>query len=176
MKCRIYILRNSKDGTFYIGATLRSLEERFELHKRADIGERKTKLYRHYDELGWDHVSISLIKEEEIEEGQEMLIYETQYIEYYLKDEHCLNSRISFDYHHLWVNKREFQEFPGELLRILNKEHKICENLGEKGVNKESIFVRKRYDRVKRVKDCIKRQFDLKKKVMKEIVKRYEAL
>jgi hypothetical protein len=150
---------------------MQTLEERFELHKMTEKGERKTRLYRHYDEIGWENVEISLIKEEEVEEGQEMLIYETQYIEKYLKDENCLNSRISFDYHHLWLNKREFQEFPGELIVILNRLHKICEKSGEKSVKGDSIFVRSRYEKVKRVKDLIKRQFEMKKKVMKEIVR-----
>ena len=174
MKARIYRLTCRNDATFYIGATMRTLEERFELHKMIEKGERKTKLYRHYDEIGWENVEISLIKEEEVEEGQEMLIYETQYIEKYLKDGNCLNSRISFDYHHLWLNKKEFHEFPGELIRILNKLHGVCEKSGEKSVKGDSIFVRSRYEKVKSIKEEIKRQFELKKKVIKELEKGYK--
>jgi hypothetical protein len=88
-----------------------------------------------------------------------------------LKESNILNQRISFDYHHLWLKKKEFHEFPTELICYLNKEHKKAKESGVKQCNRDSIFIKERYDIVRVCKETIKNQIELKKKVCEEIEK-----
>jgi hypothetical protein len=176
MKARIYKISNCKDKKYYIGATIQTLEDRFEHHKNDNTFSRKSKFYRHYDEIGWESAKIELIKEVEVEEGQEMLIYETQYILKYIKDPDLLNSRISFDFHHLFLVKREFVRIPGELILILNRAYRECGKNKEKQCNKDSIFIRPRYKKVEKIKDCIVKQYELKIKALVEMLGNFEDL
>jgi hypothetical protein len=174
MKARIYKISNCKDTKYYIGATIRTLDERFEMHKNKDNSSRKSKFYKHYDEIGWESAKIELLKEVEVEEGQEMLIFESQYILKYLNDPNLLNSRISFDFHHLFLSKKEFMNLPGELIQIINNEHKYCNKFNENQCNKNSIFIKPRYKKVEILKECIVNQYKLKLKGLQEMLENFE--
>jgi hypothetical protein len=176
MKACIYKISNTKTPKYYIGATIQSLEDRFEHHSSDTTFSRKSKFYSHYDEIGWETAKIELLKEVEVEEGQEMLIYETQYILKYLKDPNLLNSRISFDFHHLFLNKKEYTSLPGELILLLNRAHKDCVKNKEKQSNRDSIFIKPRYKNVEKMKECIVNQYKLKIKGLEEMLGNFEDL
>lgn len=76
------------DGYFYIGSTIKTLNERFLAHKYFSKKE-NTKLYNHINILGWNNIKIILL--EEIDNIDNLFIKEKEYIvkEY---SELCLNT------------------------------------------------------------------------------------
>jgi hypothetical protein len=146
------------------------LEERFEMHKDIEqTATRTSKLYKHYDTIGWENVSMTLVKNVFVQNQQEMFIYENQYILKNQKDPNSLNMKTSFDPYHLWLTKKEFIEFPGELICYLNEQYNKSNMNNEPQCNKPSVFSRPRYKNVKKCKDAIKRQIENKKRVHEQI-------
>lgn len=174
---RVYKLTCTKDETYYIGSTLRSLEERFEMHKNIEqTPTRTSKLYKHYDAIGWENVSMTLVKKVFVQNQQELYIYENQYILKNKNDPNSLNMKTSFDSYHLWLTKKEFMEFPGELVCYLNEQYNISKMNNEPRCDKPSIFRRPRYKGGKKCKDAIKRQIENKKRVHEQLSYVFEML
>ena len=93
---RIYILTCDIDDTYYIGSTKHSLNVRLERHKSSYY--KNTKLYTHYNSIGWNHVSIHLLKECFLYTRQQLTVYEAKYIILSLNDPNCLNTICPFDF------------------------------------------------------------------------------
>jgi hypothetical protein len=91
----IYILTNTLDDTFYIGSTSTSLEFRFKGHK-GELGNtvRTSKLYTHYDKLGWDNVKISLLEEVKYRAPCELQMAEARHILQNIQKSNCLNMKV----------------------------------------------------------------------------------
>lgn len=94
----IYILTNSIDDTFYIGSTTNSLETRFKGHcgdlKSDKSGPRTSKLYTHYDKLGWNNVKISLLENVNYTTKTELEFAEARHILPNIRKSNCLNTRV----------------------------------------------------------------------------------
>lgn len=156
---RIYKLTCSKDDTFYIGCTTLSLIDRLESHKNHILRKKSSKVYAHYDTVGWENVSITLLLEIPVRSFQHLLIYESQYILKNISNINCLNSNISFSSTHLSLSKKDFIQFPADLIYDLHVMY--CELASSKApqCNKKSIFIHPQYqivnDSVKNIKSTI---------------------
>lgn len=88
---RIYKL--SGGGKFYIGSTTETLYRRLIRHKSKSKNEdrKDSILYRHFLDLGWEHVVIELIEEVKVETRKQLLERECVHIKEAMKDANCLN-------------------------------------------------------------------------------------
>jgi hypothetical protein len=93
---RIYKLEGGEK--FYIGSTTCELKYRLKKHKsKSNEHVSKNRLvYLHFKELGWENVTITLIKEIEVVNRNELLIYEKEEIIKVINDSNCLNSNMPF--------------------------------------------------------------------------------
>jgi hypothetical protein len=142
---RIYKLTCSKDDTFYIGCTTLSLSERFDSHKSYIRRKKSSKVYTHYGEIGWENISIALLLEVPVHSTQHLLIYETKYILNNIQNKNCLNCNIPFNYTHLSLSKKDFLQFPADLIYDLHGLY--CSLVSSKApqCNRKSPFIHPQY-------------------------------
>ena len=115
---QIYILTCDIDDTYYIGSTKQTLKERLELHKSSHY--KNTKLYKYYNSIGWNHVSIHLLKECSLYTRQQLTVYEAKYIILSLNDPNCLNTVCPFDFIKAGFTLQDFLALdPQEINRLL---------------------------------------------------------
>lgn len=88
------------DGYFYIGSTCRSLYLRLAGHKSLAKRKPNQKVYRHFNQIGWDHVRIILITDGvPIDNIEQLRRLENDYIEAERQNLHCLNHNRAFRTH-----------------------------------------------------------------------------
>ena len=94
---KIYKLVDSADGMFYIGSTCSPLQKRLQGHKTKAKQRPHQKVYEYFNAIGWENVSIILIKDDLACENIEQLRREEQcFIESFRNDDCCLNSLNAF--------------------------------------------------------------------------------
>lgn len=94
---RIYKISSQIDRTFYYGSTTKSLQYRYDQHRNLysdKYSNRSSKLYSHYDAIGWDKTRIQLIEEVKIRDKLELRIIESKYILSHISNADCLNTNI----------------------------------------------------------------------------------
>jgi hypothetical protein len=84
-----------EDGHYYIGSTINQLNYRLSNHK-ASSKHKKSKIYNHINQIGWDKVKMELVEEYPCKNKQELNAKETEYICDLKDDELCLNVIRSF--------------------------------------------------------------------------------
>jgi hypothetical protein len=128
---RIYKLSSTIDDKYYYGSTVNSLETRYNQHlNHASSSKNLSKMYQHYNTIGWNNVLIQLILEVPVTFEYELRIYEAKYICKCLRDPNCLNSKNPFYYRHLKINFKSFLELP--VSEIVKLEIQYNKKLGEK--------------------------------------------
>ena len=148
---RIY--RLSGGGRFYIGSTSLTLEERLREHKSFSTKTKSKQIpvYAHFTSLGWEGVSIELIRECEYETKRDLLKVEREELDKVRGDPLCLNKNrpyITREENRVRVKEtaagwyKENKEHVRERLRTWRKENpeKVKEQQGrqkEKGVTYE---------------------------------------
>ena len=95
---KIYKLVDQVNGYFYIGSTCNPLSKRLYWHKNdaKKQSRQNTKVYKYFNEIGWDNVKIVLIQENYLDNKDQLLREEDSIIQMYLHDEKCLNCNRSF--------------------------------------------------------------------------------
>jgi hypothetical protein len=86
-------------GHYYIGSTTsRLLCERLAGHRRdaKKEGNRNNKLYSHFNTIGWDKATITLLESVICTNGDDLKKKENEYLITALEDELCLNRRIAY--------------------------------------------------------------------------------
>jgi group I intron endonuclease len=58
----IYKLKTSVGNRFYIGSTFQTLERRFSQHKSASKKKKLSPMYKFFNRIGWNNVTIELIE------------------------------------------------------------------------------------------------------------------
>lgn len=166
---RIYNLTCSKDDTFYIGCTTSSLSERFQSHKSYIKRKKSSKVYTYYGEIGWDNISISLLLEVPVQSKQHLLIYETKYILKHIANTKCLNTNISFSYNHLSLSRKDFIQFPADLIYELHGLY--CDLASSKApqCNRKSSFIYPQYKMVNDLVKSIRSTINAKNKVIHQL-------
>ena len=96
-------------GKFYIGSTTQELKKRLKNHrsKSKEPHRKTTPLYEHFNRIGWNNATITLLKREDD------LVREN------LSDENCLNKTcviVTSD------QKKEYDKIYGAIRRSKNKE------------------------------------------------------
>ena len=122
---KIYKLINTIDDTFYIGSTTAPLSKRLSWHKQNSKKEnlKNIKVYQHLNIIGFENVKIVLINEFYLNNREELLRSENDYIEMYKNDPNCLNSYRAFlseEEHNQYMKK--YREDNKEKIIHLNKE------------------------------------------------------
>ena len=94
----IYKMQDQINGYFYIGSTCNPLSKRLSWHKRNANQDKykNAKVYKYFNEIGWNNVKIVLIEEHYLDNKQQLLREEDRVIQMYLHDEKCLNSYRAF--------------------------------------------------------------------------------
>jgi group I intron endonuclease len=78
---KIYRLVNDVDDAEYVGSTTRSLSRRFDGHKQMAKRYPERNIYKHFLEIGWEHVKIILIEEYSCENREQLERRERYFIE-----------------------------------------------------------------------------------------------
>jgi hypothetical protein len=93
---RIYRIESDIEGKFYIGSTTQTLARRINNHRSKSKEEcrKKTPLYAHFNECGWEHASIQLICEQSDVTPDQLLRLEKEEIMKYTSNPLCLNKSI----------------------------------------------------------------------------------
>ena len=135
---KVYKLINTVDDTFYIGSTCTSLSKRLNKHKtvaKRDVCK-STRLYSHLNKIGVENVKIILINEFYLDNKEQLLREENNYIEMYKSDTNCLNSIRAY---RSTENRKEMKKriYEKNKETILEKRKEYREN------NKEKIKERK---------------------------------
>ena len=129
---KVYKLINTVDDTFYIGSTCTSLSKRLNQHKaRSQLEKYKTtRVYRHLNEIGLPNIKLISISEFYLDNKDQLLREENNYIEMYKNDPNCLNTLSAIRSLHAKKNEnRRYYEnnidsilFNQKLYRNNNKE------------------------------------------------------
>lgn len=91
-KAKIYKLTDGE--YFYYGSTCMELHERFMNHVKCFA---KSKVYRYFDKIGWENVDMILVEDNlNVKNDEQLRMRENFYIEKYLHDEKCLNTRRAY--------------------------------------------------------------------------------
>ena len=107
------------NGHFYIGSTCTSLAKRFSNHKSDSVRHHNQKVYKYFNDTGWENVKIVLISEHYLDNKEQLLREEDSVIQSYIHDDKCLNCNRSFvgldfiDYHKQYrvINKNRILEY-----------------------------------------------------------------
>ena len=94
---KVYKLVNTVDETFYIGSTCNTLARRLGQHKTNARKENnlENKAYNQLRKVGLENLKIILINEFYLENKDQLLREENNYIEMYKDDPNCLISRFA---------------------------------------------------------------------------------
>ena len=153
---KIYKLQDQIHGYFYIGSTCDLLSKRFTKHKSYAKAKPDTKIYKCFNEIGWENVKIVLIEEHYLENKEQLLREEDRAIQMYIHDPFCLNSNRAWtglsaqDYHKAYRQEHEQeitlykkQHYENNKSVILEKQHEYAL------LNKAEISRRKRKSTIK---------------------------
>ena len=77
---KIYKIVNCVDDKVYVGSTCRSLYDRLQKHKEKSK-KNDYKVYRHFDDIGWNNVKIELVENFKCDNKTELRIREQYWIE-----------------------------------------------------------------------------------------------
>jgi hypothetical protein len=128
---RIYKISSYYDSTFYYGSTIRPLEYRYNQHKYI-YSNRSSKLYSHYDNIGWDKTRIQLIEEVNVHDKLELRIIESKYILSHISNPKCLNTNIPIHLDDYNINSHIF---------IITPTHELHHTITTKIANKDKMYL-----------------------------------
>jgi len=116
---RIYRIEGG--GKFYIGSTTQELKKRLKNHrsKSKEKHRKTTPLYEHFNKIGWNNATITLISELEVDNRNDLLKKEDELVRENLSDENCLNK---FCVTVTPEQKKEHDKIYGAIRRSKNKE------------------------------------------------------
>jgi len=89
---RVYRLKCG--DKFYIGSTIQTLNRRLTKHKSA-AKTKALKCHAHFNEQGWNNVTIELLEEGEFENRKALCRREGEYMLPHINDENCLNCAVA---------------------------------------------------------------------------------
>ena len=139
---KIYKLVDQVNGYFYIGSTCNPLSKRLYNHKNVAKIESERKVYKYFNQIGWENVKIVLVEEHYLENKEQLTREEDKVIQIYLHDEKCLNSRhastglskIEYDkkyredhHEHCLQEGRKYYNDNKESINTQRKEKMTCE-------------------------------------------------
>ena len=90
---KIYKLIDQDSGYYYIGSTCGTLTQRLCRHKSVSKTNPERKVYKAYNEIGWENVKIILVQELYLDNKNELLRAENDVIMSSIYDDKCLNSK-----------------------------------------------------------------------------------
>lgn len=87
----------SDDGYFYYGSTSENIKERLRNHIKTSKMPvyRDSKVYKYFNEFGWNNVKIETVSEHLFETKKQLKDEKNKYIDKYVNDPKCLNTRRS---------------------------------------------------------------------------------
>ena len=103
---KIYKLIDHESGYFYIGSTTDRLSHRLSVHKCKALQYTDRKVYKAFNEIGWEHIKIVLIEEHYLNNREQQLREEDRVIQMYIHESKCLNSNRAWS----GLNKNEYMK------------------------------------------------------------------
>ena len=101
---RIYKIVDTVNGYFYIGSTCNPLTKRLSKHKYDSKRHPERSVYKYFNSIKWENVKIILITECYLDNKEQLLREEDNYIQMYNDNPLCLNIKRAF------VTKEETKE------------------------------------------------------------------
>ena len=105
---RIYKIVDTVNGYFYIGSTCNPLTKRLSKHKYDSKRQPERSVYKYFNSIKWENVKIILITECYLDNKEQLLREEDNYIQMYNDNPLCLNIKRAF------VTKEETKEYNKE--------------------------------------------------------------
>ena len=99
----VYVLQ-CIDNYYYIGSTINHPRYRLNNHKKDSVKYPDRCVYKHINEIGWDHVQLQIVEACPCDTKEELKLKEDEMIKDSLHDEYCLN------YNRALVSKEEHRE------------------------------------------------------------------
>ena len=116
---KVYKLIDQESEYFYIGSTCDTLSKRLCRHKAVAKTKPNIKVYKVFNDIGWDNIKIVLIEEHCLENKEQLLREENKIIMMYKDDEKCLNSLFAWvGLEHKEYCKKYYQD---NILRLKEK-------------------------------------------------------
>jgi predicted GIY-YIG superfamily endonuclease len=131
-----------EDGSFYIGSTCKTLSQRLSGHKADSKAKPEQRVYKHFNELGWDNLRIILIQDFPCKSKNELLKREQEEIDKHRSDAMCLNFKNASGY-----DMERFQKRRNEYAKQYHIENREAHRAAAKvyqEVNKDAIATRRR--------------------------------
>lgn len=91
------IYKLSGGDRYYYGSSARPINKRFNEHKYRAKQKGGRRIYRHFNSIGWENVTIELVETFECTDRQTLLKKENEYINKYIGDMYCLNSILALN-------------------------------------------------------------------------------
>ena len=123
---KIYKLIDMINGFFYIGSTCLPLSKRLHWHKINAKCKGTSKMYKHFNIIGWENVDIILYQEHYLENKEQLRRAENDVIMTHINDTYCLNMRkayISEEDLKTYMKNYYKQEHVKEKRNLYNKHH-----------------------------------------------------
>ena len=125
---KVYKLIDTVNQYFYIGSTCLPLSKRLYDHKQTAKRDTERKVYKYFNQIGWDNVKIILHHELYLDNKEELLRAENDVIMAYIDDPKCLNSIRSLlndDQRKEYVkdHNKEYRENNKEKLKEMFKQY-----------------------------------------------------
>ena len=119
----VYKLISDVDDYFYIGSTCTSLSKRINAHKSNSKNYPEIKVYAHFNMVGWENVKIILISEHYLDNKEQLLREENNYIKMHKNDKFCLNTKKAWVGLELNEYRKQYVEEHTEELREKKKQY-----------------------------------------------------
>ena len=122
---KIYKLIDPESGYYYIGSTCDKLSHRLNKHKHTSKKHFEQKVYKAFNELGWDNVKIILIQELYLDNKDQLLRAENEVIMAYIHDDKCLNSKKAWTGLDKKMYEKQYRIENKDSIKIYKKEYSI---------------------------------------------------
>lgn len=127
----VYVLQ-CFDNYYYIGSTINHPRYRLSNHKQDSIKYPDRCVYKHINEIGWDHVQLQIVEAYPCDTKDELKVKEDEMIKDSLHDEYCLN------YIRASVSKEERKENVANYY-LTHRQQIIEQHKGYLQANKERV-------------------------------------
>ena len=139
---KIYKLVDQVNGYFYIGSTCNPLSKRLYWHKYDARKHPEQKVYKYFNEIGFDNVKIILIEEHYLDNREQLIREEDKVIQMYIDDEKCLNSIRAFT----GLSKQDYdKKYTEDNQELIKQKYKIYYEKNKDEIRRKKCILSKEY-------------------------------
>ena len=180
---KIYKIIDRINGFYYLGETTSSLAKRFYEHKMDTTRLQSQKVYKYFNEIGFENLEIILVREVKCDNRDQLRKVENDEIEQCLDDPKCLNS------YRAWTglktdDKKEYTKLYNEKFKQERREtyRKYMEENKEKLKKRREEYKEKKHlidkkyrnNNKEKIKAILKLYYENNKQILKELALKQE--